>query len=78
LRTVTQLDPTISSQANEDDQSRSPLTDPEAPDDTASSEEIGILSELILGAYAKASGRIYAEVQNVLMEQMVRQGANSS
>lgn len=74
LRTVTQLNPTISAVDDEDadsDQSRSPLTDPD--DDGTHSEEIGVLSELILGSYAKATGRIYAEVQNVLMQQILNQ-----
>ncbi|KAG7386724.1 hypothetical protein PHYPSEUDO_015320 [Phytophthora pseudosyringae] len=69
MRTVSQLNPTVNCQTEEgahSDQSRSPLTDPETRDDGVNTEEIGILSELILGAYAKASGHIYAEVQNVL------------
>ncbi|GMF23905.1 unnamed protein product [Phytophthora lilii] len=71
---LSQFNPTVSSSAEDDtfsDQSCSPLTDPELPDDAATSEEIGILSELILGAYAKTTGRVYTEVQNVLMEKMV-------
>ncbi|RLN78225.1 hypothetical protein BBJ28_00011390 [Nothophytophthora sp. Chile5] len=77
LRGVNHVTPTVCPSETDVDQSQSPLTDPEAPDETGYAEEIGILTELIFGAYAKASGRIYAAVQNVLMEQMVRSGAKT-
>lgn len=72
LRSVNQFNPTVSASEDEDsfsDVPRSPLTDPDSPDDTT--EEIGILTELMLGAYARAAGQIYTQVQNVLMQQMV-------
>ncbi|RLN82428.1 hypothetical protein BBJ28_00012371 [Nothophytophthora sp. Chile5] len=77
LRGVNHVTPTVCPSETDVDQSQSPLTDPETPDETGYAEEIGILTELIFGAYAKASGRIYAAVQNVLMEQMVHVGAKT-
>jgi hypothetical protein len=67
VRTVNYHTPSIVSAANRGDDAGS-----KAVDEESSSDEIGILTELICSAYDKSLGHLYAVIQNALMEKSLR------
>lgn len=67
VRTVNYHTPSLVSAANHGDDACN-----KAADEESSSDEIGILTELICSAYDKSHGHLYAVIQNALMAKSLR------